>query len=691
MNADCFPSMEMDQNSNAARSGYLEVPKSVTYRSISMESTGSNYADAKSNLDSDDEEGEEMDYYGDDSDYDHGISDGIMHPQLYEDMERLLLIYGHSALHYRLLEAIDEIDVELYLPVSFLDEITADAWRIKRDEPLVIRLHLSLSEYIEASDPPKVEVFQASKKPRFGVGCQMRKILESFLLENWKIIGKELKKIKWSATSKSQSVPTNLASSLEITNLLVQDKDLAALMELDFSMEIARNALIITRGNLTDATNLLLNNPETCTDLGYDTVCGKPPKPKRQSSHPPLLKQLRKLLFSKRSSSMVASATEPAIAAQYTEDLNLMPLSTFDGRNAKKIPPLTDGFLVHLFRYVRQRILTLNEYCVVCDEPHVFQNGAMLKPAVCSRELCVFAFQTLGVMSEAADDIATGAEVVDLLVAMTKAACKSARKEIIFDPFPTVVDPCNRSELSFHPNSKNYDSVGQVLDKFLEMEKMCSFAPSVLKTTLDEINVLIYPLLQWIISSNRSHIVKLPVDRQLSFMHTTHQFLLLNSPPAKEVAFRAAKEKYGSTFAFHGSSIENWHSIIRKGLIVASGTKHMVNGAAYGNGIYLSPHASTSFGYSRMGYGSHKIKKETEVQKNSRFLKSNNITCIALCEVILSPKLKKNSGIWVCPESDHVCTRFFFVYEDGQIGDSGIDTQQKKYLDEIRRAVSLKA
>jgi len=30
---------------------------------------------------------------------------------------------------------------------------------------------------------------------------------------------------------------------------------------------------------------------------------------------------------------------------------------------------------------------------------------------VCERELCVFAFQTLGVMNEAADEIATGAQV----------------------------------------------------------------------------------------------------------------------------------------------------------------------------------------------------------------------------------------------------------------------------------------
>ena len=35
--------------------------------------------------------------------------------------------------------------------------------------------------------------------------------------------------------------------------------------------------------------------------------------------------------------------------------------------------------LLQVMQYTRQRLPTLNEYCVVCDEPHVFQNGAMLK------------------------------------------------------------------------------------------------------------------------------------------------------------------------------------------------------------------------------------------------------------------------------------------------------------------------
>jgi poly [ADP-ribose] polymerase 6/8 len=37
-----------------------------------------------------------------------------------------------------------------------------------------------------------------------------------------------------------------------------------------------------------------------------------------------------------------------------------------------------------------------------------------------------------------------------------------------------------------------------------------------------------------------------------------------------------------------GSGIENWHSILRNGLVNASNTKLMTTGAAYGPGIYAA-------------------------------------------------------------------------------------------------------
>uniref|UniRef100_A0A8B9EDL1 Poly [ADP-ribose] polymerase n=1 Tax=Anser cygnoides TaxID=8845 RepID=A0A8B9EDL1_ANSCY len=274
------------------------------------------------------------------------------------------------------------------------------------------------------------------------------------------------------------------------------------------------------------------------------------------------------------------------------------PFNILVGGHCKNVPTLEYGFLVQIMKYAEQRIPTLNEYCVVCDEQHVFQNGSMLKPAVCTRELCVFSFYTLGVMSGAAEEVATGAEVVDLLVAMCRAALESPRKSIIFEPYPSVVDPNDPKTLAFNPKKKNYERLQKALDSVMSIREMTQGSYLEIKKQMDKLDPLAHPLLQWIISSNRSHIVKLPLSRQLKFMHTSHQFLLLSSPPAKEARFRTAKKLYGSTFAFHGSHIENWHSILRNGLVNASYTKLQLHGAAYGKGIYLSPISSISFGYS---------------------------------------------------------------------------------------------
>uniref|UniRef100_A0AAQ5YPX1 Poly [ADP-ribose] polymerase n=1 Tax=Amphiprion ocellaris TaxID=80972 RepID=A0AAQ5YPX1_AMPOC len=345
-----------------------------------------------------------------------------------------------------------------------------------------------------------------------------------------------------------------------------------------------------------------------------------------------------------------------------------------------------------VMRYAEQRIPTLNEYCVACDERHVFQNGPMLKPAVCTRELCVFSFHTLGVMSGATEDVATGAEVIDLLVAMCKAALQSSRKSIIFEPYPSVVDPYNPKTLAFSPKRKSYDRLQKALDSILLIRRMAQGSYSEIKKQMDKADPLAHPLLQWILASNRSHLVKLPLNKQLKFMHTPHQFLLISSPPSKEARFQTARKFYGSTFAFHGSHIENWHSILRNGLVNASYTKLQLHGAAYGKGIYLSPISSISFGYS--GKNTHIlslwVKVNTKCSHSFKFLQSSNLNCIALCEVITSKDLQKHGNIWVCPIPDHVCTRFLFVYENGQVGDVHINTQEATIQREILQVIASK-
>ncbi|EMP38927.1 Poly [ADP-ribose] polymerase 6, partial [Chelonia mydas] len=616
-------------------------------------------------------------------------ADLYRHPQLDADIEAVKEIYSENSVSVREYGTIDDVDIDLHVNISFLDEEVSTAWKVLRTEPIVLRLRFSLSQYLDGPEP-SIEVFQPSNKEGFGLGLQLKKILGMFTSQQWKHLSNDFLKTqqeKRHSWFKSSGTIKKFRAGLSIFSPIPKSP----------SFPIIQDSMLKGKLGVPELrVNRLMNRSISCTMKNPKVeVFGYPPS--TQAGVAPF-----NILVGGHCKNI------PTLEYGFLVQVNaLSSISPFD-LNSAELPgwevlpgleyahPVAQcgggglcwgvwmvlahyGLAAQIMKYAEQRIPTLNEYCVVCDEQHVFQNGSMLKPAVCTRELCVFSFYTLGVMSGAAEEVATGAEVVDLLVAMCRAALESPRKSIIFEPYPSVVDPSDPKTLAFNPKGS-----------YLEIKKQ-----------MDKLDPLAHPLLQWIISSNRSHIVKLPLSRQLKFMHTSHQFLLLSSPPAKEARFRTAKKLYGSTFAFHGSHIENWHSILRNGLVNASYTKLQLHGAAYGKGIYLSPISSISFGYSGMGKGQHRMPSKDELVQRynrmntipqtrsiqSRFLQSRNLNCIALCEVITSKDLQKHGNIWVCPVSDHVCTRFFFVYEDGQVGDANINTQDPKIQKEIMRVI----
>ncbi|XP_035011881.2 protein mono-ADP-ribosyltransferase PARP6 [Hippoglossus stenolepis] len=594
------------------------------------------------------------------------------HPQLETDIEAVRALYSDSGVSVRVYRPIDAVDVDLNINANFLDEEVANAWRIDPSEPIVIRLHFSLSQYLDGP-APSVEVFQPSNMDHFRLGNQLQNILAVFISRVWdhltneKIVVQQKRRHSW---FRSSGTIKKFRARLSIWLPLSKSNELQP--------PSMKGRVFLPGIKLSRFTNhttyYTIKNPRG--ELFTYTPSGK-----------------RVLVSAVKSSAQLS-----------TKHLIELLFSSQAIGHCKTTPTLQHGFLVQIMRYAEQRMPTLNEFCVVCDERHVFQNGPMLKPAVCTRELCVFSFYTLGVMSGATEEVATGAEVIDLLVAMCRAALQSSRKSIIFEPYPSVVDPYNPKALAFTPKRKSYDRLQKALDSVLLVRRMAQGPYSEIRKQMDKLDPLAYPLLQWILASNRSHIVKLPLHKQLKFMHTPHQFLLISNPPSKEARFQTARKLYGSTFAFHGSHIENWHSILRNGLVNASYTKLQLHGAAYGKGIYLSPISSISFGYSEMGKGRHQITAREDLLKKynrmnkvkqeepgqARFLQSSYLNCIALCEVITSKDLQRHGNIWVCPISDNVCTRFLFVYENGQVGDVHINTQEAAIHREILQVIASK-
>uniref|UniRef100_A0A3Q2DWE7 Poly(ADP-ribose) polymerase family member 6 n=1 Tax=Cyprinodon variegatus TaxID=28743 RepID=A0A3Q2DWE7_CYPVA len=332
---------------------------------------------------------------------------------------------------------VDRFPFQSDLSVWCLQVGVAKAWRINPSEPIVIRLHFSPSQYLDGP-VPSVEVFQPSNtEDTFSVGRQLKNILTVFIAQEWKhltncpVVQKRSKHnwLRPSGTIKKFSSRFSLwlppPRSNEIQQLSGKDRK-------------ARRQNHFT--NQTTSYNI--KNPTG--ELFTYTAGGKKVMVSAVKSSAHLSpKQLVELLF-----------TSQAI------------------RHCKSTPTLQHGFLVQIMRYAEQRIPTLNEYCIVCDERHVFQNGPMLKTAVCTRELCVFSFHTLGVMSAATEEVATGAEVIDLLVAMCRAALLSSRKSIIFEPYPSVVDPCNPKTLAFNPKRKSFKRLQKALDGVLLVRKM---------------------------------------------------------------------------------------------------------------------------------------------------------------------------------------------------------------------------
>lgn len=110
-------------------------------------------------------------------------------------------------------------------------------------------------------------------------------------------------------------------------------------------------------------------------------------------------------------------------------------------------------------------------------------------------------------------------------------------------------------------------------------------------------------LLRWVVSSNRSFISQddqNPAHR-VTGMDGWFQFRLVQGAADKEQRFTDAVNSvsmikhpsHPTLFGWHGSSVANWHSILREGFHF----RRIAHGRAMGDGIYMSRHYDVSIGY----------------------------------------------------------------------------------------------
>ncbi|KAH8432678.1 putative ubiquitin conjugating enzyme [Aspergillus melleus] len=209
---------------------------------------------------------------------------------------------------------------------------------------------------------------------------------------------------------------------------------------------------------------------------------------------------------------------------------------------------------------------------------------------------------------------------------------------------------------------KKREAICMLLDTLPDVDQMRSFLTSEraavsgrsLVTWTERISPAALYVLRWIVSSNRSCIryEENPEDR-VSGVPGWMQFRLAQGAPDKEHRFvhsvtsttNRLKLKHSTLFAWHGSALHNWHSILREGLHF----NYVAHGRAYGNGVYMSPNFDLSLGYTAGG----------TIWPNSLLKVSK---AIVLNEVVNAPgEFVTSQGCYVVSQLDWIQSRYLFV------------------------------
>lgn len=338
------------------------------------------------------------------------------------------------------------------------------------------------------------------------------------------------------------------------------------------------------------------------------------------------------------------------------------------------------NILVGVQRLVKFRLDKCTRRCLICDE-NLELDG--MKTGICARELCRHSLENYGIGTDVLSEIKNNAIVSELLIYLSCASVSHGNSRDTFTPMcPVEVEgktpPGYKGPVHFYQGrygdnksgGKNWSLLLATIQKIPSistMEKMAKGSTATLKQELTQAtDPLVYPLLQWILASNRTHLEPIPRAHLIEGMGT-HQFYLISSSPEKERLFRQKKAAVqaksggsGSFFAWHGSACGNWHCILRNGLKNYSGTSFMSAGQAYGPGIYLAKRLDISLGY--MGSPSGAWKGAELIPHRS------GCTLIALCEVVADTTGFKDHGndIVTVQDEDLVDTRFLFVFPDHQ-------------------------
>ncbi|XP_016047717.1 protein mono-ADP-ribosyltransferase PARP16 isoform X2 [Erinaceus europaeus] len=204
----------------------------------------------------------------------------------------------------------------------------------------------------------------------------------------------------------------------------------------------------------------------------------------------------------------------------------------------------------------------------------------------------------------------------DLRCSLFVSALQSYKRDSVLRPFPAAYAQRDR---------KDFEALLAVAGRLPNLKELLQWPEGQDRCAWD--------LVSWILSSKAVTVcsaAKAEFDKIRKLTGTAHAaaptpdflFEVQHSGPA-DAQFQEARGGRGLLYAFHGSRLDNFHSILHNGL-----HWHLSKTALFGEGTYLTSDLSLALLYSPNGHGWQ------------RSLLGPILSCVAVCEVIDHPDVK---------------------------------------------------
>lgn len=174
-----------------------------------------------------------------------------------------------------------------------------------------------------------------------------------------------------------------------------------------------------------------------------------------------------------------------------------------------------------------------------------------------------------------------------------------------------------------------------------------------------------YVILNSLIKFNKFHLEEVIID---NIKNITIYKVEYNDKSISD-KFDLLLDKESFNIGWHGSNVLNWYSILYNG-IKSGGEKNVkiVNGSAYGNGIYMSDNCMVSLPYSSLP----QINNSTV--KNNINKKPDNMLIMGLFQVKGGlTQYKKGASIYVVKKSEDVCMRYLLVETNSSLTTNSVN------------------